>query len=352
MNWRHRRRQAAWALACLLLSPTSLAAEPSARADAKPSYELAWSGPDEKDGCLGVPGLSRAMNEYLGRSAFVAANGERILSISMERLPENDYVAKLQLLDRRSGQLLGERELTSPAPLCASLDEPLSLAVALMIDDELTYAVEPAPPTASTATPQKTPPDREPAPEEEPSPTATETEEPSEPLRVELGAAFATVAGALPEVRPGLALEAELRLPSAWGFLLQGGGFLPATEQLAGRASAEFGLFHAQLSVCRGTQPSPRWHLGLCVGILGLAQTVRTQGFTEDESKVRFALGTTARLRAHTQMSSRVSARLELAALAPAERDRFVYRLDGERQELHRMSAIAGVLSLGASVAF
>src|SRR5690348_14565615 len=124
------------ALAVLLHgAPAARAAESAPPASGPaPSVGLTWTGPGPELTCLGEDGLVRAVNDYLGRDAFAAGSVEYVLGVNVQRLPDRLWRAVLELRDV-SGRVLGARELRSSTDLCSALDEPLVLAVALMVDN-------------------------------------------------------------------------------------------------------------------------------------------------------------------------------------------------------------------------
>src|SRR4051812_22126644 len=154
-----RRRSVARAGLASLLACTTVALGGRAQAQARggsSAVALSWTGPGPELTCLGEEGLERAVDEYIGRDAFASGPVEATLRVSVERLPDRHWHARLELTDR-TGVVLGTRELTSASELCTSLDEPLVLTVALMVDDE-TEPAAPEPPAPEPPPPEPPPP--------------------------------------------------------------------------------------------------------------------------------------------------------------------------------------------------
>src|SRR3954465_1866725 len=157
MSGRRRRSVArTWLAGLLACSSFALGGRVQAQSGTAPSaVALAWTGPGPELTCLGEEGLARAVDEYVGRDAFAAGPVDSALRVTVERLPDRHWHARLELSDR-TGNVLGTRELTSPSELCSSLDEPLVLTVALMVDDE-TEPAAPEPPAPEPPPPEPPP---------------------------------------------------------------------------------------------------------------------------------------------------------------------------------------------------
>ena len=242
---RHRYARC-WRIATLvgvlLLASSRARAHPSPKPEgASPEVALAWSGPGPELVCLGEEGLVQAVNDYLGRQAFASGSVELVLQVTVERLPDRMWRAVLELRDR-AGTVLGSRELASSTDLCASLNEPLVLAVALMVDSEA--EPEPAPPPVEVV-PEPESDLPEPPPVPRPQPAAAR-------WALSGNASVAVEAGLLPAARPGLELGLELRAASWLSARVSGLGFLPASADLGGDASVRVGLVAGAVALCGG----------------------------------------------------------------------------------------------------
>jgi hypothetical protein len=110
--------------------------------------------------CPTKPELEAQVREILGRSPF-ARKAPRTVHCAL-RSEGPGLAARVQLLDSRSGRVLGVRELSGSGPGCEELGGAVAFAIALAIDP---LARPPRPPPAATviATPPMPPPATEPS---------------------------------------------------------------------------------------------------------------------------------------------------------------------------------------------
>jgi hypothetical protein len=330
-----------FAVAVLTLGSVAFAQPGAAPAAAPPAIGLVWAGPGPELNCLGEEGLARSVNEYIGHDAFASRSVDLLLRVNVERLPDRRWRAAVELADP-SGRVLGARELTSSDELCSSLNEPLVLAVALMVDVE----PEPSLPAPAPAPPPEEPPD---VPDVKPVPQPR----PTEPMRFFADATLAVESGLLPNPEPGLGLGFEFR-PVPWlsarlGVL----GFLPATVELPEHASARFALVAATLELCPGIGTDRSLRVALCVGLLYGALDVTTGGLTGGpDASWRPVLAASVGLRAAWPFAERWAVVAGVGGVIPHRPDRFGYELNQARQEIFRMSAVSVLASAGVSFRF
>jgi hypothetical protein len=297
---------------------------------------LAWSGPGPELTCLGEEGLARAVSDYLGRDAFSSTAAELVVHVNVERQPDRTWRALLEVRDL-SNTVLGSRTLVSSDELCSSLNDPLTLAVALMVDSE------PEPEPEPVQAPPPEPP--EPAPPRERSDS-------HEALTFSSDAALVGESGLLPAPTVGLELGVELGVT---GWLLvraSGVGFLPARAELEGPARARFALVHGDLALCPRLELAARWQLALCAGGALGTLFARSSGLDGARGTERRVLGATLELRASVRLSGRWSILWKFGGLLPARPERFVYELNGQEREFFRMAGFAPVAGIGGSVMF
>lgn len=319
----------------------SVAAQPAAaEGDSYPAVGLAWSGPGPELACLGEEGLARAVNEYLGRDAFASGSLEYVLGVSVERLPDRLWRAVLELRDT-SGRVLGARELRSATDLCTDLNEPLVLAVALMVDSE------PAPPPEPAPAPSPPEPEPELTEEAAPPPRAH-----AEPLAIFVDASLAIESGLLPAVRPGLMLGAELRALSWLSARLSGIAFLPASVDVPGDASARFAFVAGVLELCPGFGDNTSFRLSLCAGAVYGAVNAQGTGLTGSNDSWHRSLGAAFGVRAAVPLGGRWFGVAGLTGVIPYRPDRFVYDAGGTSHELFQMAPLSLLASAGASFIF
>lgn len=309
--------------------------------------ELTWSGPGVEHACIGGEGLTRAVNEYLGRHAISSPPAELALHVRVERLAKG-WRALIRLQDRETGESLGERELTSEGPLCSGLDEALKLSVALLVDDELAEvgAARTAPPKPELVPePPREEPDDEIEPNEEPDPF-----EPP-PWRFALDASLVVEHGVLPSLATGLDLGFEAA-PADWLALrAHAVGFVPQTRSV-GMAEAQASLLQAGIALCPRSELQQGWTVQGCFGIDAGRLGVDRTGFTSGRDVTRRLLMASAGVRLALRLSPHVGVTSQFTALFPARQDRFVVEIDGASHELFQVAQVAWVAGLGVSYTF
>ena len=140
-----RRRSAVFALGASL---ALLAASAHAAEGPKPS-SLSWVRLEGAESCITTQALARAVEARLGHAVFVSPS-EAELSVEGSVGPNLGPVKwrATVALRGRDGAMMGTRTLESAEATCATLDDKLALAIAIMIDPEgaLTKHAPPPPP--------------------------------------------------------------------------------------------------------------------------------------------------------------------------------------------------------------
>jgi hypothetical protein len=330
-------------------SSISAPAGSPATATAPRPASLGWTRLEGAEGCIGAGDLARAVEALLGKKAFVsAAEAELSIEGRVAPRPEGGYRASVEVADR-AGKSLGSRDLDTPSSDCRALDEPLRLAIALMIDPEGALAPPPAPtsaPPVGSAPPPSAPPPPPPAPASAPATSPA-------PWRgdLALGATFAF--GLLPSVAPGLVLSASLEPP--WFVPLESvlSVYLPQSiDSVAGLEASLFTL-RGEGYVC------PLSHLGETLGaracLGGEVGLLSAEGAAVDDAEegLRAQLGVGLRGR----LGLRVAAPLGLyaaggVAVRPLREGFDTVDEAGRAVELFRPSLVNGALELGAELRF
>jgi hypothetical protein len=319
-------------------------AQPELESAAGPSLLLEWSGPGPELDCLGEDRLKHAVNDYLGRDAFEPP-AELVVRVTLERLPARHFHARIEVADT-AGHTLGTREITSSSELCSSLDERLTLALALIA--EPAPEAPPAPPSRAE-TPVTTEPERD---EVEAGPAVRH-----EPHRSARDALLATEAaavvegGLLPRARPGLRLGLRIQA-SPWLVMRAGGlAFLPASKDVAG-ASARFSVFAATAELCGGKLDASRFQAALCAGALYAGLAVAPHRLDGGHDRLRGLLAGSLGVHVAQPLSRRFSLVGEVAGVFPVRPERFVVQVNSEPEKLFQVSKPAFLASLGAAVTF
>ncbi len=309
-----------------------------------PTIELEWTGPGKEAVCLGGPGLTADVNEYLGRAAISEPPGELRVRVEVERLP-NAWRARIELSDQRTNTPLGEREIVAEGALCSVLDEPLKLSVALLVDSDLSQAQG----DAARSAPPPPPPEPEPAPE--PPPPVDEEPPPlseSHPWRFSLDASLLALGQLLPATAFGGELGFEAA-PTSWLSLrAHGAGFLPQTREVA-NARYRASILYAGLALCPGGELASGWSALACFGVEAGRVSVAREGFAGGKNAARRWLAASLGVRLVRELGPRLSLAAQVSALFPARQDRFWADVDGKTQELFDVSAFGWVAGLGIS---
>ncbi len=332
--------------ATLLVCAAPALAEPAPEMARGPALLLEWSGPGPELDCLGEDGLSRAVNDYIGRNAFESP-AELVLHVNVERLPDRHFRAVLEV-DDPSGRALGTRAITSSSELCSSLDERLILAVALLADAGPEAPEPPAPPSREQA-PLMAGPGRDdvedlPTVPAEPPPSAA-------PWAVAVEAALVVEGGLLPSARPGLSLGLRLQ-PSSWLIARAGAlAFLPASKELAG-ASVRFSLFAGTAELCAGELRTWRFQTAICAGALYAGLGTRTQGVIAGHDRTRGQLAGLFGFHLAEPLSRRVALVADASGVFPDHPERFLLQVNSASRSLFQVSKPSVLASLGAAVSF
>jgi len=243
------------------------------------------------ESCIATQALARSVEERLGRRVFVSA-AEADVSVEgrIEKRGAGGWHSVITIRDGK-GALLGTRELDRPEGACTTMNEPLALVIAVMIDPEAKLSSGSSPPPLPPPTP---------APAPAPAPVVTHTDvptdldltprpKPPEPWRFQGDAVGTVTSGVAPTVDAGGSIAGTLFLPRGIPIGLRGYGslFLPTKAEQDG-ARASFDLFYLGSAICP-TMRRPAVTLMLCFGgHLGVLRShPETQGRNiEDKTEV------------------------------------------------------------------
>lgn len=121
-----------------LLSALALGGGPAARADepAAKTSSLSWTRLTGAESCTGTIEVAKQVEALLGRPAIVsAATAELSIEGRVERTVDGRFRATI-VVAKNTGEIVGSRELETHGETCSELDEPVSLAMALLIDPD------------------------------------------------------------------------------------------------------------------------------------------------------------------------------------------------------------------------
>jgi hypothetical protein len=201
--------------------------------DAAPQAVLTWDRGQLQAECDRAAIVRQGVDAYLGRSVF-APTGDIVVRVQLSRGDEpGARVVATVTKETRDGKVWGERSVSGEAQ-CESLDEPLTLVIALMVDAAeapVTAKVEPEPAVPQPPQGARPSPVPEPAHEGEiiTAPSLEQAPATASHWAV-LGFGIANM-GAEPEVAGGGGLALSYKPKRFWGVGVEG-------EVLAARRSA------------------------------------------------------------------------------------------------------------------
>jgi hypothetical protein len=303
---------------------------------------LDWHRASGAESCLEADALASGVEARLRRPVFAPRErADVIVSVRLGRRPEGAWLGQIELRAAK-GQLVGTRELVTTAEHCSSLDESLTLAIALMVDisaDEL-----PEPPKAQE------PPPRAPVAKRAPIELPRQTHAPRKPWRFGAAVFGAAAVGLLPGVAPGVRVGIGVEPPAFWVTEVYA-TWWPSQPDTAGDEGASLALRTVGLYLCP-INAGRNTVFGLCVGQEVGQQTVDGFGFDRNDQRTRLAYDVGLRARVSQRVAG-LQLVAGLQALLPLSRDRFVAdEGDGTRREVFRRPVVAGAGELGIGLNF
>jgi hypothetical protein len=245
---------------------------------------LIWDQERLAQACDRSEAVKAGVEAYLGRPVF-GAQPSLTIRVHISEASGGVTVATVSQEDG-SGRAWGERSVTGRD--CESLDEPLTLVVALMLDAGAVSS-DPAPIPAKSPEPSAAPPLASPpviaATDEGPIETVPSLQHPSyEPGHAAVYASVVTTMGLLPNPGLGAALDLRLKPSRFWGLSLDAALLLPQREAIEG-GRLELQVAHAGLGLCplQGRDTTTWWSACGKVAIGRLH--VRSVGLTGARSK-------------------------------------------------------------------
>jgi hypothetical protein len=364
------RRGGAAAAAAL----AALAFAAPARAQGR-TASLGWARLPGAERCAGGGAMARAVETILRRPAIApASRADLVLEGRVEPVPGRPRFRAIVEVTTQDGEVVGARTIESPGEECGGLDEPVALAIALMIDPDAMMAPpepapDPAPPAPVTAivrdvlfvpVPVTVSP-VSPAPAPRAAPSA------GEGPWIGFSAGPSLAAGLVPGVAPGLRVGVEVGPPAdrapeglTWGpssirlGMAVHGGSVEVTDAVrVDHASLSLGAWLARLELCPTTAwVGTRVAVTACAAVDAGAVTYTGESFDSPVAggaRGFVALGPT--LRGRVGVLGPVAIELGVGAVAPLVRDRFVYgRATGTRALAHQAAPLGGSLDLGLHV--
>lgn len=275
-------------------------------------------------GCPSVLEAERAVEDVLGRQLFHGATCDLRIRASLEKGQGRGWQAELSFA-RQDGTSLGTRSLQSQAASCQALKNPISLVVALVVEDEEAQATLKLP--------------VEPVMEER------------HPGRGRLFADVAGVHGLLPSNGLGNSLGADVRFLPWFSTRIHTTFWLPQSSSSQGRGG-QFWAWQAGLALCPSLGGTESWRAGVCLGThLGILRGTGL-GLAETQSATRMYGGADARALLAYPVTPSLALTAFLGIAVPWLRPRFIYYdTTDTAAEIHRPHAIQLLAGLGVELA-
>ncbi len=319
-------------------------------AELEPRASLEWDRGALAADCERATVVRQGVETYLGRAVFVA-DGAIVVRVRLELVNDAGgphVVAHVSQRDA-SGKSWGERTV-SGGPDCASLDEPLTLVVALMVDEPAASRPSPAPSMPEHA-PPPTPPTPEPprgAIETAPS-LERELQAPAHAVVLGWGSAWL---GVLPRLAGGVGMAASFKPRGSWGFGVEA-ELVPAVREPVGAGQLTASLMLARATVCplQGMDDHLWW--SACASLGGARLSIQSHDLVDARRRRDWFLMPGAGVRAGWRWSRQWMLVGGLSTAFPLSPDRYVYRDDrGEKHDAFTMAQLGISLSVGVGALF
>ena len=128
-------------LGALLCSTTGVRAEQ--REDAK-RYQLRWVREGGAESCVSGAALERLLQQVLGAKATATGGAVVLDGVASAAAEPLRYTMRLTVRDAGTGEVMGERELSTAEPKCSALTPALLLVLAMSVDPDAGKAGLPA----------------------------------------------------------------------------------------------------------------------------------------------------------------------------------------------------------------
>jgi hypothetical protein len=320
--------------------------------DSAPQAILHWDR-----GVLGVECergavVQAGVEAYLGRSVF-AADGSLLVRIKLARHEQHgsSHVVASVTHEDAMGTALGERTVSGDAS-CASLDEPLTLVVALLVD-------APARPSVEAPDEVTAPPGPVSAPAAPPEPPSDETDEiattPSLDRATQPGHAAVLASGVLsmgllPATAAGASALLTLKPRGFWGLGVKTDALFPQRKSL-GAGSLETSLFMVSGSLCplQGVDGAAWW--SACGNVGAARLRIESRGLSGSIVRREWFAVSSLSARAAWIAGRRLLLGGGIEAIFPVSTDRYVYRdPEGNKLLAFEPGRVALAANLGAGL--
>ncbi|HEX2671413.1 MAG TPA: hypothetical protein VHM25_11105 [Polyangiaceae bacterium] len=311
---------------------------------APPVAVLVWDGGTVSPACDRSAELARNVAAYLGRDAF-EPNAPLSIRIGLRRSPDDRaLIADISKVGE-DGKVIGVRSVSAGGS-CETLDDPLTLVVALMLDapPEEPAPVAPVPTPEPLTAPEPT--EHDPL-ERDPDPEETNTE----PGFALISAGVGSSIGLLPFPNYGPRLQIELKPRRFWGISLSGLALFGSHTDLPGSGSIDFRSILAGAALCPLDTLRDRYWLAACGGVEVAWIEAEGSGLSPHRRKTDWTLSPSLQLQAARQVAGPLLLGGLLGVSFPISRNRYVYRDIGGSSHL-AFEVASPALVLGVFAAF
>ncbi len=340
-RWQRTRRTTAPLVVALLCLAMGVGAEEREGAE---RYRLRWVREGGAESCVSGAALERLLEQVLGaRTAGRVESTVSLEGVAKPAAPPLRFAMHVIVRDPESGEVLGERELTSAQPKCAELTPALLLVLAMSVDPEADglpasvaeelqrgreedVDVWPVEPPLVTQAARAVEPRRE-RPVGSRKPALTPRSSSSEPA---VFGALASASGILPELALGVALGARVPLRRDWSLSFAVFGWLPQMVALEASGFLEDEGIHlaagqASVALC-GPLLAQRLHLALCGGVGAGLRWVSALALSNKDNPTRAFFGPELGLEAQWRVNASWFIGAGAGAQARLRHDFFTYR--------------------------
>lgn len=321
----------------------AVALVPVPAATAPPVAVLVWDGGQVSPTCDRSDELKRNVAAYLGREAF-ETDAALTIRIGLRRSAEDrGIIADISKIGE-DGKVAGVRSVSGGAN-CETLDDPLTLVVALMLD----APPEEAPrPSAAALEP--------PAPEEpiQPEPIASDAsaeETNLEPGFAVLSAGVGSSIGLLPFPNLGPRLQLDLKPRNFWGISISGLALLGSHTDLPSSGALDFRSIQLGAALCPLDTLRDRNWFAVCGGLEISWIEAEGSALAPHRRKTDWTLSPSLRLQAARQLTGPFLLGGMLGVAFPISRNRYVYR-DAAGSSHLAFEVASPALVLGVFAAF
>ncbi|NUP11775.1 MAG: hypothetical protein HOW73_37485 [Polyangiaceae bacterium] len=319
---------------------------------------LGWARLDGAESCIGTQELAQSVEKLLGRSVFVPASAaELAIEGRVEKKADGSGFRAVLSVSNKKGEALGSREIDG-AGACSTINDPTSLAIALMIDPNAQLGAAPEPPP-------KEPPKEEPKP-----PAVSPPRTVYVPVRVPVPApmpekpvwsgdvalGFALGFGWQPGINPGAYGSASLKPPK---FVPLEGSltfFAPFDEEVPDDARVTFYSLYGAGYICPLEYTGKIGGVRACGGITGGFIVANPDGFDvepKEESGIYGLIGASLRGRGTIRVYRLFQLGLGADMTVPFVRPDFTYRhRDGSSGRVFGPSPVLGALQAFTMLSF